>query len=56
MVTAVRISLEAYGELLCEIFFSFFTVSYNVGRVRIATDQYAFQHYSPVLFYWNFSQ
>lgn len=38
-----------------DIFF-FFTVNYNVGYVRIVTDQYAFQHYSPVLFYWNFSQ
>lgn len=27
-----------------------------MGYVRIVTDQYAFQHYSPVLFYWNFSQ
>lgn len=26
-----------------------------MGYVRIVTDQYAFQHYSPILFYWNFS-
>lgn len=55
MATAVRFSLEAWGSC-CVRYFFYFTVNYNVGYVRIMTDQYAFQYYSPVLFYWNFSQ